>query len=250
MARLKLTNESWTRLIPTLSECGIYKKRSLRNTIEGIFWRIRTGAPWRDLPGDFGPWKTVYNQFNRWSLTGKIASLLSKVKTELDTEWIFPDSTSVKVHQHAMGARGSFDQAIGVSRGGKTTKVHLCVDAMGNPIAPILTGGQFHDSKIAPELFEAASSGCVISADKAYHSKKLAVLANQKQARLNIPPKKGYSPLPGVFDKHLYIYRHLVENFFCYIKQYRAVATRYDKLKRNYMAVIELVCLLWWLPLS
>lgn len=70
MLRLSLNDENWSEWEKKLRENGVYKTRRLRLVVEGILWRVRTGAPWRDLPNEFGSWKTVYNQFNRWSQKG------------------------------------------------------------------------------------------------------------------------------------------------------------------------------------
>jgi len=70
MLRLNLSDEKWAVWEKNLRACGVYNTEKLRLVVEGILWRIRTGAPWRDLPTEFGPWKTVYNQFNRWSKKG------------------------------------------------------------------------------------------------------------------------------------------------------------------------------------
>ena len=70
MLRLSLSDEKWALWEKNLHSCGVYDTENLRLIVEGILWRIRTGAPWRDLPTEFGPWKTVYNQFNRWSKKG------------------------------------------------------------------------------------------------------------------------------------------------------------------------------------
>ena len=70
MLRLSLSDAKWELWEKNLHDCGVYKTKNLRLIVEGILWRIRTGAPWRDLPSELGPWKTVYNQFNRWSKKG------------------------------------------------------------------------------------------------------------------------------------------------------------------------------------
>jgi transposase len=70
MFRLMLSDTKWEILENKLHEHGVYETANLRMTVEGILWRLRTGAPWRDLPSEFGDWKVIYNQFNRWSKNG------------------------------------------------------------------------------------------------------------------------------------------------------------------------------------
>ena len=77
-----------------------------RNFIEAVLWWRRTGAPWRDLPGEFGPWKTVFNRFDRWAKNGKWDRMFQVLQTDVDDEWHSLDSTINRAHQHAAGAKG------------------------------------------------------------------------------------------------------------------------------------------------
>jgi len=70
MLRLSLTDEKWLVWQKKLQGHGVYKTENLRLVVEGILWRVRTGAPWRDMPTELGSWKSAYNQFNRWSKRG------------------------------------------------------------------------------------------------------------------------------------------------------------------------------------
>lgn len=81
--------------------------RDDRNFIEAVLWWRRTGVPWRDLPGEFGPWKTVFNRFDRWSKNGKWNRLFSALQTDVDAEWHSLDSTINRAHQHAAGGKGA-----------------------------------------------------------------------------------------------------------------------------------------------
>ena len=80
--------------------------RDDRNFLEAVLWWRRTGVPWRDLPAEFGPWKTVFNRFDRWSKTGKWARLFHYLQTDVDNEWQSVDSTANRVHQHGSGGKG------------------------------------------------------------------------------------------------------------------------------------------------
>lgn len=113
MGRGDLTNSEWTRLKPHLPKLGQRGGRwvSHRKVINGILFRERTGVPWRDLPGRFGPWKTVYDRHRRWSANGTWDRIFTAVLADADTDrridWsmVSVDSTSCRAHQHAAGAR-------------------------------------------------------------------------------------------------------------------------------------------------
>lgn len=125
------------------------------------------------------------------------------------------------------------DQAIGRSRGGLTTKIHEGVDALGNPIRLLLTGGQIADVTQGEALITGISSGTV-TADKGCDSDALVVIEKQG-ARANIPPRSNRNHKRGI-DWHGYKARHLVECVFNRLKQFRRIATRYDKLACRFNA--------------
>ncbi|BDD69414.1 hypothetical protein GCM10023177_77070 [Streptomyces violaceoruber] len=112
MGRGDLTDAEWERLLPFLpvsnGRCGRW--RDHRQVIDGILHRVRTGVQWRDLPERFGPWKTVYERHRLWSADGTWERLLQQVQAAADAageiDWdISVDSTIVRAHQHAAGAR-------------------------------------------------------------------------------------------------------------------------------------------------
>ncbi|MFI6394928.1 IS5 family transposase [Nonomuraea sp. NPDC050540] len=143
--RHDLTDGQWAALKPLLpagSGRGRPPKWSRRQLIDGIRWRIRTGAPWRDVPEAYAPWATVYGRFRRWQRDGTWAQILSALQAQADAAgrvgWsVSVDSTTSRAHHHAVGARRDgptqkqspggvqvepADHALGRSRGGLTTK--------------------------------------------------------------------------------------------------------------------------------
>ncbi|QTI43126.1 hypothetical protein JYK04_00888 [Streptomyces nojiriensis] len=156
MGRGDPSDAEWERLRPLLpvsnKRCGRW--RDHRQVIDGFLHRLRTGVQWRDLPERFGPWKTVYERHRLWSGDGTWERLLQQVQAAADTagevDWnISVDSTIVRTHQHAAGARtrsrtpgrngvaeparppgggGAGSEGLGRSRGGFTTKLHLSAD--------------------------------------------------------------------------------------------------------------------------
>lgn len=108
MVRTQLDERQWAKVEAILaSERGAGRPaKDNRNFIEAVLWWRRTGVPWRDLPEDFGPWKTVFNRFDRWSKKGRWSRLFQALQTDRDDEWHSIDSTVNRAHQHAAGGKG------------------------------------------------------------------------------------------------------------------------------------------------
>lgn len=132
------------------------------------------------------------------------------------------------------------DEALGRSRGGYSSKVHVTVDALGNPRRVMLTGGQVHDLQMAARLIEHEQTGAVV-ADKAYDSDWLIAFIEQVGAQAVIPPKANRLE-QRAYDENLYADRNKVERFFNRLKHYRRLATRYEKTARNFLAFWQLAC--------
>jgi putative transposase len=106
--RMQLDDRQWAKVEAFVrSERGRGRRgKDDRRFIEGVLWIHRTGAPWRDLPDDFGPWSTVFNRFDRWSKHGKWTRLFKALQSDIDDEWSSLDATIVRAHQHAAGGKG------------------------------------------------------------------------------------------------------------------------------------------------
>lgn len=170
-----------------------------------------------DLPERFGDWKNTHRRFSRG-----------------------PTSTAPAL------PKKDDDQAIGRSRGGLSTKIHALVDALGNPLAFLLTPGQAHDLVGADALLPQMIANRLI-ADRACDAdaRVLDPLARAGKGAV-IPPVPNRRTGRN-FDRDRYKERHPIENFFCKLKQYRAIATRYDKTARNFLAAIHLAAAIIWL---
>jgi transposase len=157
------------------------------------------------------------------------------------------DSTSIRAHQQAATAKkGDRDHCLGRSRGGLTTKIHAVVDAQGLPIRLGLTAGQAHDGKVADELLNHLGPHMIVLADKAYDADRIRTLIEEQGATPNIPAKSNRKGRPR-FSKRLYRERNLIERFFSKLKHFRRVATRYDKLAANFLAMAQLASMRLWL---
>jgi transposase len=246
-----LSNEQWKKLSKLMIFTGrVYKKCDHRKTFEGILYRMRTGCPRRDIPEFFGDWSAIYRRFNLWSQKGILIALFRALKSEPDLEWVFIDGTIVKAHQHGAGAVSDNAEAIGKSVAGNTTKIHLAVDSYGLPIEFTLTGGEVHDSKEAENLIEKLPNCGYIVADKGYDSEAIREQIRQKNSLPVIPRKRNSKVGNADIDWCLYKYRHLVENAFARLKQYRGISTRYDKLQVNYESTVALGCCMMWLSMN
>jgi len=123
----------------------------------------------------------------------------------------------------------------------------MVADAHGNPIDFEITGGEVHDAKAADQVLEKVGSAENFIADKGYDSE--AIRDQARAAGMNpVIPRKSNSKKPNPeFDAYLYRLRHLVENLFAKLKHFRSIATRYEKLARNFKAMVFLACTLIWL---
>jgi transposase len=241
-SRFVVSDAVWEKVAPVLpgkvSDPGA-TARDNRLFLEAVLWRVRTGAQWRDLPSAFGRWNSVVQRFRRWVKGGVFERVFGCVSDEPDFEYALIDGTIVTAHQKASGARGGTqNQAIGRSRGGLTTKIVALVDALGNLVRFVLLPGQRHDSLGVQPLIEDVTFGALLG-DKAFDIDWLRTELDERGAAAVIPPKVNRKATIS-FDRDMYRWRHLIENTFAKLKEFRAVATRYDKTDTSYVATIHL----------
>ena len=244
--RYELTDCEWFAIKPFLPN----KPRGVprvddRRVLNGIFWILRSGAPWRDLPRTLGPYTTSYNRFVRWRRAGVWSRIMRALATTHDASVKMIDTSIVRVHQHAASVARNRGQSIGRSRGGLSSKIHAIVDANGMPVQVALTIGEAHDNRLARKLLSRLKSGTMLLADRGYDADWIRALAAKKGAWANIPPRCNRNS-PICFSPYLYRARNLIERFFNKIKQCRRVATRYDKLAANYLAFVQLASIRLW----
>ena len=120
------------------------------------------------------------------------------------------------------------------------------VDGQGLPIRLSLTAGQSHDGQVADDLLDHVGAGTIVLADKAYDADRIRQCLREKGAFANIPPKANRRSKP-YFSTWLYRERNLIERFFSKLKHFRRVATRYDKLAENFLAMVQLASMRLWL---
>ncbi|MGW0600109.1 IS5 family transposase [Streptomyces sp. NPDC002776] len=279
--RHELTDLEWELLAPLIPRAATGRPRvEDRQVINGMVYKIRTGISWRDLPERDGPWKTVYTRFRRYALAGVFTRALQQIQARADAagdiDWLVQiDSTIVRAHQHAAatGRKGGStgdepdDHALGRSRGGLTTKVHLACDGKGRPLAILVTPGQRHDSVCARPLLERirvprtgpGRPRCrpdQVIADKAYGSRGFRAYLRKRGIAHTIPEKTdqrrhrlrrgGHGGRPPGFDRETYQRRNMIERCFNRLKGFRGIATRYEKTATSYEAAVTLASFLIW----
>ena len=217
--------------------------------MKGLLYLLRAGCPWRDLPCADAHWRTIYGYFARWRVTGLWERILKPLTKGAKGRLCFIDASYIRVHQSGANPRGGqAGQALGVSRGGLTTKIHALVDGQGRALKLLLSPGNIVDITMAPALvadLTAHQCGTLV-ADKGYDSDALRVLLYEK----------GVAPCFAVsrkriekrsFHKGYYRKRHRVENFFGRLKRHRRISTRYDKLASSFLAFVTLSAILHWI---
>jgi transposase len=162
-----------------------------RRVLNGIFWVLRSGAPWCDLPDDFGPYTTCYNRFVRWRRTGLWDQLMNALAVGHDAAVQMIHTSIVRVHQHGACIAGNSEQLMGRSRGGLTTKIHAVVDTSGLPVHLALTAGESHDNRLVLTLLSALKSGAMLLADRGFDADWIRTLVSQYGAWANIPPTES-----------------------------------------------------------
>ncbi|MES2468109.1 MAG: IS5 family transposase [Verrucomicrobiota bacterium] len=198
---------------------------------------LRNGCAWRALPSEFGPWPAIHQFFNRLSKDGYFEFLEDLFISGHAAESVFMDSTHFKVHQHSNGPESPEDQAIGKSRGGLNTKIHLLVDVLGQLTAPIVvTSGNVSDIAVAPVLLEDVEDTAVVG-DKGYDSRELRDTLRGQDCEPCLPARSNVEN-PEPYDVVLYREGMPWENVFHRLKVFRRLASRSEKTKRMFFAFI------------
>jgi transposase len=273
MRRHELTDAQYAQLEPSLPEPrhdGHAGRPWLphRTVINGILWALRTGAPWRDLPEYYGRWNTVYTRFKRWRRDGTWTRLYITLLSQRDQHgridhdlWCI-DGTIARAARCAGGARrrnrhhprmdeGSAtepqeppDHALGYSRGGFSTKIHLLCDRQGTILGLYLTPGQRHESRAFEPTMERVYLRPRrgqrrwprrLAGDKGYSYPRIWGWLRRRRIGRVIPTRKDQPRDPN-FDTTEYRKRNIIERVVGWFKECRRLLSRFEKLAVNYLA--------------
>ena len=217
--RYELTDGEWLSIKPLLPN----KPRGVprvddRRVLNGIFWVLRSGAPWRDLPESFGPYTASYNRFVRWRRAGVWSRIMNALATMHDASVQMIDTSIVRVHQHGACVTRNRRQAMGRSRGGLSSKIHAVVDTNGLPVQLALTTGEAHDNRLAGKLLSRLKSGTMLLADRGYTPTGSEPLLTRGAFGPTFH-QNAIARTPICFSPYLYRARNLIERFFSKIKQ-------------------------------
>jgi transposase len=280
MQRHELSDSQYARLEPLLPDERHHGEAGRpwlphHTVLNGILWILRTGAPWRDLPDRYGQWNTVYARFNRWRRDGTWTRLYSTLLDERDDQgqidhdlWCI-DGTITRAARCAGGARHRNrrrprldeglateveepqDHALGYSRGGYSTKVHLLCDSQGTVVGIHVTAGQRHESK----AFEPTMQRVYLprrrgrrrwprrlAGDKGYSYPRIWRWLSRRRIGRVIPTRKDQPRDPN-FDKEEYRKRNIIERVVGWSKECRRLLSRFEKLAINYVAFWIIACM-------
>ena len=283
--RFEITDDEWERLAPVLPTTTPRRGgrwRDHRQVLNGILFRVRTGVPWRDLPERYGPWETVYKRFARWQTDGTWARIEAALRhpggwdrgaglarpDRLDGGQ-GPPARRWGQEKGSPSIQASRQQALGRSRGGLTTKLHTVCDGRGRNLATRLTPGQDADTTqlvgLVDQVRVARPGGRGrprqrpdhLTGDKAYSSRANRAALHARHIRHTIPERDDQKTnrarrgagggRPPSFDRARYRQRNQVERLMNRRKQFRAVATRFDKLAVRYQATVCVADIFIWL---
>ena len=136
---------------------------------------------------------------------------------------------------------------IGHTKGGRNTKLHAVCDGKGRPLVLLLTPGNVHDCKVAQRCIEALPPSAELVADKGYDSQALRNWLDERGTQAVIPPRRNRK-IQFEYDKTIYKQRNVIERMFCRLKDWRRIATRFDRNIKNFISAIALAAtVIWWL---
>ncbi|QIE43107.1 IS5 family transposase (plasmid) [Rhodobacteraceae bacterium SC52] len=246
-----LTDEQMVRLRPYFPKSHGKPRVDDRRVLSGIIFINRNGLRWSDAPKEYGPPETLNNRWKRWSDMGVFARIMVGLASEgTDRKTIMIDATYLKAHRTASSLRfekGGRGRLIGRTKGGMNTKLHAVTDASGRPIRFFITAGQVSDYTGARALVSSLPSADWLLGDRGYDADWFREALVEKGIKPCIPGRKSRDK-PVKCDKRRYKRRNRIEIMFGRLKDWRRVATRYDRSPTVFLSAIALAAtVLFWL---
>ncbi|QDL38640.1 IS5 family transposase [Rhodoferax sediminis] len=216
------------------------------SVLNAVLYVAEHGCKWRGLPTRFGNWHTIYTRMNRWSKAGVLDRVFEELQraqvVRIKIEAVSLDSTSIKVHPDGTGAfKKNGPQAIGKSRGGRNTKIHLVAADARTAIAFSLSPGQAHDAPEGRALLRrlgGPNRPVHLLMDRAYEGNETRQLALELGFIPVVPPKTNRIE-PWEYDRETYKRRNEVERLFRRLKGFRRIFSRFEKLDVMFLGFIS-----------
>lgn len=180
----------------------------------------------------------------RWSGKGRREAIFTALSQDPDLEYLRVDGSIARVHPQGAPQKSQDQEAVGISRSGLSTKIHAAVDTLGNPVRFLLTSGQASECGPASAMIEGFAMAYVL-ADKGDDSDQFMAVIQPRTPSRMIPPRRNRKE-QRPYDETLHKERNLVERLFQKLKQFRRPATRYERLVRNYIAMLYLASTMIW----
>jgi transposase len=242
---MEITEEQYARIKDSLPVQRGNVSLSNLQLLNALLYVAEHGCKWRGLPRRFGNWHTIYTRMNRWSKSGALDRIFEKLQLEqivrIRIEAFSLDSTSVKVHPDGTGAlKKNGPQAIGKSRGGWTTKIHLVAADARTAITFALSPGNAHDAPEGRELLRDLGpmpTALPLLMDRAYEGNETRQLVLELGMVPVVPPKSNRVD-PWRYDRALYRKRNEIERLFRRLKGYRRIFSRFEKLDCVFLAFL------------
>ncbi|RJE78548.1 IS5 family transposase [Paracoccus sp. JM45] len=246
-----LTEVQMARLRPFLPESHGRPRDDDLRVLSGIIFINRNGLRWCDAPREYGPAKTLYNRWKRWSDNGIFARIMVGLAAEgTDPKKIMIDATYLTAHRTSRSLRtkkGGPARQIGRTKGGINTKLHAVTDAKGRPIRFFMSAGQVSDYKGAAAMLSSLPKADWLLADRGYDADWLREALQDKGIKACIPGRNSCKKAVK-YDKRRYKKRNRIEIMFGRLKDWRRIATRYDRCPETYRLAIALAAtVLFWL---
>ncbi|WP_408887290.1 IS5 family transposase [Komagataeibacter oboediens] len=222
-----------------------------RRVLSGIIFVNRNGLRWRDAPREYGPHKTLYNRWKRWGAMGIFARMMDGLAAgKAEPQTIMIDATYLKAHRTASSLRpkkGDPGRLIGRIRGGMNTKLNAITDQSGQPLSFFMTAGQISDYTGAAAPLDSLPAAQWMPGDRGYDADWFRDALKAKGIKPCIPGQKSRGK-PVRYDKRKYKRRNRIEIMFGRLKDWRRVATRYDRCPTVFFSAICLAAtVMFWL---